>query len=82
MRQSLRHMQAIIAVLLFLITCVYTQQDIGDTSCSICNMMVQAVPNQEVQGNQALYACEMAGHFEQLQTHTVSLCVLLYVFRN
>ncbi|KAF0704313.1 hypothetical protein AaE_015004 [Aphanomyces astaci] len=42
------------------------QQDLSETYCPVCNMVVQPTPNQLLRGSQALYACEMAGHFQQL----------------
>ncbi|KAF0699603.1 Aste57867_9854 [Aphanomyces stellatus] len=52
--------------LILLITDANVHQDLGETYCPICNMVVQGTPRQLLRGNQALYACEMAGHLQQL----------------
>ncbi|KAF0740661.1 hypothetical protein LEN26_007648 [Aphanomyces euteiches] len=47
----------------------HSGQDLSETYCPICNMVVQESPKQLLRGSQSLYACEMAGHLNQLITN-------------
>ncbi|ETW08325.1 hypothetical protein H310_00935 [Aphanomyces invadans] len=48
------------------------QQDLSETFCPVCNMVVQPKPNQLLRGSQVLYACKMAGHLKQLVSNPKS----------
>ncbi|OQR92770.1 transmembrane protein [Achlya hypogyna] len=55
-----------IAVLILVAALVLGQQDLKDTQCPLCAMDVIPSLNQTFKGNQAVFACEMAGHLDTL----------------
>ncbi|RHY96989.1 hypothetical protein DYB26_010100 [Aphanomyces astaci] len=56
---------------LFVWTCMFgtvsAEQDLRETRCPLCDMDVIPSLNQTIKGNQAIYACEMAGHLDTLR---------------
>ena len=65
---------AYIVVFLLAITLnvpVMGQQDLKETYCPLCDMEVIPSLNQTLKGNQAVYACEMAGHLASIQNPAV-----------
>ncbi|EQC30366.1 hypothetical protein SDRG_11943 [Saprolegnia diclina VS20] len=58
--------RAVLAAVVLLVAMALAQQDLHDTQCPLCAMDVIPSLNQTFKGNQAIYACEMAGHLETL----------------
>ncbi|CAK4085815.1 unnamed protein product [Aphanomyces euteiches] len=56
-----------VVVVLLLAVLAIAQQDLKETHCPLCDMDIQPPLNQTIKGNQAIYACEMAGHLDQLR---------------
>jgi copper transporter 1 len=50
---------------------VMAQQDLDNTFCPLCDMDIVPSLNQTLRGNQAVYACEMAGHLATIRDPTV-----------
>ncbi|UIZ29834.1 hypothetical protein KXD40_003386 [Peronospora effusa] len=46
---------------------VDADQNLGKTTCPLCNMDVKADIKATILGDQYIYACEMAGHIDSLQ---------------
>ncbi|OQR95925.1 transmembrane protein [Thraustotheca clavata] len=59
-------MRFLVFVLALVASVCFGQQDLHDTQCPLCAMDVIPSLNQSFKGNQAVYACEMAGHLETL----------------
>ncbi|KDO32488.1 hypothetical protein SPRG_02965 [Saprolegnia parasitica CBS 223.65] len=57
---------AVFLLLALLALSAIAQQDVDNTFCPICNMVAVPAIAQAIQGDQAIYACDMAGHFHQL----------------
>ncbi|OQR98140.1 transmembrane protein [Achlya hypogyna] len=60
--------RSVLLLLVLVAALVAAQQDVANTFCPICNMVVVPSIAQAIKGNQAVYACDMAGHFHQLTT--------------
>ncbi|EEY61777.1 uncharacterized protein PITG_13717 [Phytophthora infestans T30-4] len=52
---------------LLLVLFADADQNLGKTTCPLCNMDVKPNINASILGDQYIYACEMAGHIDSLQ---------------
>ncbi|KAF4037683.1 Ctr copper transporter family [Phytophthora infestans] len=52
---------------LLLVLFADADQNLGKTTCPLCNMDVKPNINATILGDQYIYACEMAGHIDSLQ---------------
>lgn len=53
---------------LLLVLFADADQNLGKTTCPLCNMDVKPNINASILGDQYIYACEMAGHIDSLQS--------------